>query len=98
MAKYAPQANANDGLYFYGFAKAETFVQAMYKAGKNPTRAGLMSALLSLNSANRFLLPNIKLKSSRTDRFIISQMQLERYTHPDWVRTGPVVEGRPGSK
>ena len=40
MAKYAPGANANNGLYFYGFAKAHTFVQAMYKAGKNPTRAG----------------------------------------------------------
>ena len=27
-------ANANDGLYFYGVAKAETFVQALYKAGE----------------------------------------------------------------
>ena len=40
MAKYNPNGRVNDGLYFYGFAKADTFVQAMYKAGKNPTRAG----------------------------------------------------------
>ena len=33
-------ANANNGLYYYGFAKADTFVRAMYKAGKNPTRQG----------------------------------------------------------
>jgi branched-chain amino acid transport system substrate-binding protein len=95
MKKYAPNANADDGLYFYGVAKAETFVQALYKAGKNPTRASLMAALLSLNSANKFALPGVKLKSTRTDHFIISQMQLIRYTHPDWVRTGQLIEGRP---
>jgi branched-chain amino acid transport system substrate-binding protein len=98
MQRYAPNANANDGLYFYGMAKAETFVQALYKAGKNPTRASLMNALLSINQTNKFLLPNVKQKTSRTDRFVISQMQLQRYTHPDWVRFGSVVEGRPGSK
>src|SRR5207247_508531 len=34
MKKYAPSANANDALYFYGVAKAEHFVQALYQAGK----------------------------------------------------------------
>ena len=98
MAKYAPNANANDGLYFYGVAKAEAFVQALYKAGKNPTRAGLMNALLTMNSTNKFALPGVKQKTSRTDHFIISQMQLIKYTHPDWVRFGRIIEGRPGSK
>ena len=45
IAKYAPTANASNGLYVYGFALADTFVQAMYKAGKSPTRASLMNAL-----------------------------------------------------
>ena len=39
MAKYNPRGRTSDGLNFYGFAKAHSFVQAMYKAGKNPTRA-----------------------------------------------------------
>lgn len=95
MAKYAPSANANDTLYFYGVAKAETFVQALYKAGKNPTRAGLMAALLSLNAANKFALPGVTQKTTKSDRFVISQMQLERYAHPDWVRIGRLIEGRP---
>ena len=30
----------NDPQVLYGVAKAETFVQVLYKAGKNPTRAG----------------------------------------------------------
>ena len=40
MAKYNPRGRVTDGLNFYGFAKAHTFVRAMYKAGRNPTRAG----------------------------------------------------------
>ena len=95
MAKYAPSAKATDGLYLYGVAKAETFVQALYKAGKNPTRAGLMAALLSLDSANKFALPGVKMKTSKSDHWVISQMQLERYTHPDWKLQGQLIEGRP---
>ena len=49
IAKYGGGANANDPQVMYGVAKAETFVQALYKAGKNPTRASLMNALLSMN-------------------------------------------------
>ncbi len=95
MAKYAPNANANNGLYFYGVAKAETFVQALYKAGKSPTRVGLMNALLSLNQNNKFALPGVTQKTTKKDHFIISQMQLQRYTHPDWKLQGKLIEGRP---
>ena len=95
MAKYAPSANANNGLYYYGVAKAEAFVQALYKAGKNPTRASYMAALLSMNTPNKFALPGVLENTSKTDRFIISQQQLIRYTNPDWKRIGKLVEGRP---
>jgi branched-chain amino acid transport system substrate-binding protein len=97
IAKYGGGANANDPQVMYGVAKGETFVQALYKAGKNPTRAGLMSALLSLNSTNRFLLPGMKMTTSKTDHYIISQMQLQRYnsTTKLWVPFGQLIEGRP---
>jgi branched-chain amino acid transport system substrate-binding protein len=95
MAKYAPGLNANNGLYLYGVAKAEAFVQALYKAGKNPTRASFMAALLSLNTPNKFALPGVVQKTSKTDRFIISQQQLIRYNNPDWRRIGRLIEGRP---
>ena len=95
MAKYAPNANANNALHLYGFGLAETFVQAMYKAGKNPTRASYMAALLSFNSTNRFLLNGVKMKTSRTDHFIISQMRLQRFNNGSWAPFGPLVEGRP---
>jgi branched-chain amino acid transport system substrate-binding protein len=97
IAKYGAGANANDPQVMYGVAKGETFVQALYKAGKNPTRAGLMSALLSLDATNKFLLPGMKMKSSKTDHYIISQMQLQRYnsTTKIWVPFGKLIEGRP---
>ena len=89
MAKYAPSANASNGLYVYGFALADTFVQAMYKAGKNPTRAGLMNALLSLNTTNRFALNGVALKTSKTDHFVISQLRLQRFNNGIWSPIGP---------
>ena len=64
MAKYNPSGRVTDGLNFYGFAKAHTFVRAMYKAGKNPTREGLMKALLSLQRDEPYLLPGSRLKTS----------------------------------
>ena len=72
-------------------------MQVLYKAGKSPTRASLMTALLSMNYANRFLLPGVVQKTSRTDRFIISQMQYQRFnsTTKLWVPFGRLLEGRP---
>jgi branched-chain amino acid transport system substrate-binding protein len=95
LAKYAPKADPNDVLNVYGFAKAETFVQALYKAGKNPTRASLMKALLSLNLKNRFAIPGIVMKTSKRDHFIISQMELQRYSDGVFSKIGPLVQARP---
>ncbi len=40
IAKYGGGANANDPQVFYGVAKADAFVQALYKAGKQPHPPG----------------------------------------------------------
>ena len=95
MAKYNPRGRVTDGLNLYGFAKAHTFVSAMYKAGRNPTREGLMRALTSFNEANPFALPGIRLKTSPTDRFIISQQSMQRFSNGGWTLTGKLVDGRP---
>jgi branched-chain amino acid transport system substrate-binding protein len=95
MEKYNPRGNINDGLNFYGFAKADTFVKAMYKAGRNPTRQSLMRALLSFNETSPFALPGVRLKTAGTDHFIISQQRMMRYNNGGWALTGPLVDGRP---
>ena len=45
MAKYNPNARVTDALNYYGVATAHAFVQLMYSAGKNPTRASLMQGV-----------------------------------------------------
>jgi branched-chain amino acid transport system substrate-binding protein len=95
MAKYAPTAKADDILNVYGFASAETFVQALYKAGKNPTRASLMKALLSLNFKNKFALPGVTVRTTKTDHFPLSQMELQRFNNGVWSKIGPLVQARP---
>ncbi len=67
----------------------------MYKAGKNPTRAGLMNALLSLNYANKFVLPGVVQKTSKTDHFVISQMQLQRFNTRHLGAGRPTHRGSP---
>jgi branched-chain amino acid transport system substrate-binding protein len=94
MKKYLPGANAKDQLYLYGFAKAEAFVQALTKAGKSPTRASLLKAVSSMNSANPFAQPGVIQKTGVGDRFVISQQRLIRYTNGTWAEIGPLVDGR----
>jgi branched-chain amino acid transport system substrate-binding protein len=95
LKKYEPSADPNDVLNVYGFAKADTFVQALYKAGKNPTRASLMNAVLSMNYKSKFTLPGIAMKTSKRDHYVISQMELQRYTNGVFAKVGPLVQARP---
>ena len=95
MAKYAPAAKASDQLYYYGVAKADTFVQNLYKAGKNLTRSGYMNAVRSMDSPNRFALPGVVQKTGKNDPYIISQMQLQRFNNGTWSLIGKLVDGRP---
>jgi hypothetical protein len=67
----------------------------MYKAGKSPTRAGLMRALLSFNEASPFLLTGAKMKTSTTDHFIISHQRLMTFNNGLWTGSGALVDGRP---
>jgi branched-chain amino acid transport system substrate-binding protein len=98
IAKYGGGLNGDDGQVLYGVAKAEAFVQALTRAGKNPTRASLMNAILSMNYPNKFLLPGVVQKTTKTDHFVISQMQLQRLNANTklFVPFGRLIEGRPG--
>jgi branched-chain amino acid transport system substrate-binding protein len=97
IAKYGGGANANDPQVLYGVSKADTFVQALYKAGKNLTRQSLQNALNSMNTTNPYLLPGMTMKTSKTDHFFISQMMLERFNGSTrlWSTFGKLIEGRP---
>jgi branched-chain amino acid transport system substrate-binding protein len=95
MKRYLPRGNANDVYHVYAMASAHSFVEALRKAGRNPTRAGVMAQLAKLNSKNPFMIPGVTVRTTRTDRFPIEQVQLTRWSvnrkgDGRWVRFGPL--------
>ncbi len=80
MAKYYPKGRVTDGLNLYGVAVAEAYVELMYKAGKNPTRAALMKAFRSWNQPNPFLLPGNRQKTGGKDQLPIQCEQIYKFT------------------
>jgi len=80
LAKYASNLNPNDAFVAYGMAEAWTFVEALEQAGSHPTRAGLMNALLHLDTKDDpFLLPGMRLYTTPTDHFPLSQGVLVKF-------------------
>jgi branched-chain amino acid transport system substrate-binding protein len=96
MKRHLPRGNANDVYHVYAMAAAHSFVEALRKAGRNPTRSSVMAALARLNSRNNpFVIPGLVVKTGRTDRFPIEQVQLQRWSvnrqrDGRWVAFGPL--------
>jgi branched-chain amino acid transport system substrate-binding protein len=87
--------NPNDVYAVYGMSVAHTFVEALKKAGKNPTRDGIMKAAGSLNVTNDpFLLPGISVKTGAGDHFPLDQARLQRYHSGHWVSFGGLFRVR----
>ncbi len=92
LKRYAPGADAKDAFYVAGMASAFTMVDTLKKAGKNLTREGVMNAAIHLNEPNSpFLLPGIVVRTTPTNRFPISQMQLQRWHNGNWVPFGGLI-------
>jgi ABC-type branched-subunit amino acid transport system substrate-binding protein len=95
MKKYNPRGNPKDVYNVYGMSVAHTFVEALEKAGKNPTRDSIMNAATHLNVHNDpFLLPGIAVKTGPGDHFPLDQAKLERYHNGRWVAFGGLFRVR----
>jgi branched-chain amino acid transport system substrate-binding protein len=95
MRKYAPAGKPTDVYNWYGMTVAWTMVETLRKAGKNLTRAGLLKAAQSLNTtSNPFMLPGIRLKTSRTDYRPMEQVYLYRYDNKQWVKASGLLQAR----
>jgi branched-chain amino acid transport system substrate-binding protein len=100
MAKYAPKANANDGLNLYGVAKAWNTVKVIQAAGTSLTRAGLMKAARNMNystkakASNPFALPGVDTVTKGGDQYPISQVTLVQYSNNVFQPLGKLINGR----
>jgi branched-chain amino acid transport system substrate-binding protein len=74
---------------------AHTFVAALKKAGKNPTRDSIMRAATHLTIRNDpFLLPGVTVRTTSGDHFPLDQARLERYHRGHWVVFGGLFRVR----
>jgi branched-chain amino acid transport system substrate-binding protein len=96
MRQQLPGGQVNDGFHVYSMAVAYTFVEALRKAGRNPTRASVLRAVASLNIRNNpFLIPGVRVRTSARDRFPLDQGQLQRWRNNTWNPLGKVISARP---
>jgi branched-chain amino acid transport system substrate-binding protein len=95
MQRYDPTGNPSDVYNWYGMTVAWTMVQTLRKAGRNLTRAGLLHAAQSIDlPSDPFLLPGIRLQTSRTDYRPLQDVYLYRYDNKQWVRASGLLEAR----
>jgi branched-chain amino acid transport system substrate-binding protein len=99
MAKWAPSADAKNTFYYYGFAKAYDVVKLLQATGKNPTRAKLLTAARHMNWTNPGALKGVKVTTSPTDPFPISQVKIIKYdgNAKIWSEVGALINGRGGN-
>lgn len=95
MKKHNPSGRPTDVYNWYGMTVAWTMVETLRKAGKNLTRAGLLKAAQSLDTtANPFMLPGIRLKTSRTDYRPMEHVYLYRYDNKQWVKASSLLRAK----
>jgi branched-chain amino acid transport system substrate-binding protein len=94
MARYAPGQPVNDCLFYYGMAKADHFVQALYRAGRNPTRASMMAATRNLTMNSAWLLPGARLITTPRSAFPIRHQKLTRYNNGSFTEFGALQRTR----
>ncbi len=95
MKRHYPRGKLADVYNWYGMTVAWTMVKTLRKAGKSPTRAGLLQSAQSLNLAgNPFLLPGIVLKTSKTRYFPLDKVYLYRYDNRQWVKASSLLDAR----
>jgi ABC-type branched-subunit amino acid transport system substrate-binding protein len=87
--------NPKDVYNVYGMSVAFTFVDALRKAGKNPTRRSLLNAVTRLNETNNpFVLPRMVVKTSATDHYPLDQARLQRWSKGKWISFGGLLRAR----
>jgi branched-chain amino acid transport system substrate-binding protein len=95
MKKHNPTGRPTDVYNWYGMTVAWTMVETLRKAGKSLTRAGLLKAVQTLDtSANPFMLPGIRLKTSPTDYRPMEHVYLYRYDNKQWVKASGLLHAK----
>jgi branched-chain amino acid transport system substrate-binding protein len=95
MRAHYPGGRVSDVYNWYGMTVAWTMVETLRKAGRTLTRAGLLRAAQSLDRGdNPFLLPGIRIRTSRAAYFPLERVYLYRYDNTEWIRASDLLPAR----
>ena len=94
LKRFLPNAKPDDVFNYYGMAVAYTMVDTLRKAGRNPTREGVLRAATHLSETNPFLLPGVRIQTSPSDYFPMDKVKLARYRGTHWRYFGKLVTAR----
>jgi branched-chain amino acid transport system substrate-binding protein len=85
MARHYPSGRLSDVYNYAGMAFAFTMVDALRRAGRDLTRAGLLRAATHLaETDNPFVLPGVAIRTSPQSYYPITRAQLYRYRNGRW--------------
>jgi branched-chain amino acid transport system substrate-binding protein len=98
LDKYGNGCKFADNNCSNGMAFAYSVVDVLKKAGSNLTRENVVKIATSqMNETDNFLLvPGIIVRTSKTHRFPISQLQPIKWNTDHWESFGSIQDGRPG--
>ena len=83
----------------YGYNAAQALVAVLEQCKDDLTRENIMRQAEALNQVHLdMLLPDVALSTSPRDHHPIEQMQLQKFDGQNWVRFGPVIEGKLSEK
>jgi branched-chain amino acid transport system substrate-binding protein len=92
MKRYLPSEDPKAVAHIYGMMAAYAMVDTLKRAGRNPTRASLLKAATSMNLADPFLLPGLRLTTTPRSYFPQKKLYLVRYLHGFWNVLGKPLQ------
>jgi branched-chain amino acid transport system substrate-binding protein len=94
LRRYLPGAKPREVANLYGMATAYTMVDALRRAGQQPTRASLLRAATHLNERNPFLTKGVTVKTGPNDYYPVERTRMLRFHAGRWRQLGGLVSVR----
>jgi ABC-type branched-subunit amino acid transport system substrate-binding protein len=95
LRRYVPGAKVKEVAHLYGMAVAYTMVDALRRAGAQPTRATLLRAATHLNErANPFFVKGIAVQTGPNDYYPVERSRMVRFQAGRWRQFGGLVSVR----
>ena len=95
LRRFVPGAKVKEVAHLYGMAVGHTMVDALRRAGPQPTRASLLRAATHLNErANPFFAKGIAVQTGPNDYYPVERTRMLRFQAGRWRQFGGLVSVR----